>query len=181
MFVLGHSKTKDAKNDASFARIRTIILISVFLQLVCVASSFQEGVTIGGACREGALITFLFDVVYGLGFLVMFWYQMEKFFGFGKKKTIIEEVDGQKVTREVKEFYLATEDQKTSEVMFKNMSFYLGIFTPLLAMIKLGLLLFGRLFIVKQLDKPLLACNFYEDTLYAIDQMGLLYFGLFAL
>ena len=31
MFVLGHSKTKDRKNDSSFARIRTIVLISVFL------------------------------------------------------------------------------------------------------------------------------------------------------
>jgi len=31
VFVLGHSKTKDSKNDSSFARIRTIILITVFL------------------------------------------------------------------------------------------------------------------------------------------------------
>lgn len=49
------------------------------------------------------------------------------------------------------------------------MSFYMSIFTPLLAINKLGLLLFGRLFIVKQKENPLLACNVDHDTLYAID------------
>ena len=60
------------------------------------------------------------------------------------------------------------------------MTYYLSVFTPLLALIKVGALCFGRLYIVKQLDPPMIACNFNLDTLYAVDMMGLVYVGLFA-
>ena len=55
------------------------------------------------------------------------------------------------------------------------MTYYLSVFTPLLALIKVGALCFGRLYIVKQLDPPMIACNFKLDTLYAVDMMGLVY------
>lgn len=76
---------------------------------------------------------------------------------------------------------MRTQDQVTSEIMFRNMTFYLSVFTPLLAMIKLGALLFGRMFIVKAIEKPMIACNVATaDQIYAVDMMGLLYVGLFA-
>lgn len=80
----------------------------------------------------------------------MLWFMFEKFFGFGRKKTETKvDENGGKVSVEIKEWHLRTQDQVTSEIMFRNMSFYLSIFTPLLAMCKLGALLFGRLYIVK--------------------------------
>ena len=77
---------------------------------------------LGGACENEKLITFLFDAVYGLGFLVMLFFMCEKLFGFGKKKTEIvddPENPGKKISKEIKEFYLPTEDQKKSEIMFR--------------------------------------------------------------
>ena len=59
------------------------------------------------------------------------------------------------------------------------MTFYLSVFTPLLAMVKVGALIFGRLYIVKQEPKEI-ECNFTKDTLYVVGQMGLIYVALFA-
>ena len=85
------------------------------------AASFQDGTIAGGACRDNALITYLFDAVYGLGFLSMFFFMCEKLFGFGRKKTTLQEdpETGKKVAVEIKEFWLPTEDQKKSEIMFR--------------------------------------------------------------
>ena len=53
------------------------------------ASSNQDGVILGGACSNEQVLTFLFDAVYGLGFISMLWFMFEKFFGFGKKKMVL--------------------------------------------------------------------------------------------
>jgi len=50
---------------SSFARLRTVILFSGFFQIVCMVSSFAEGV-VGGTCTESQTIPFLFDAMYGL-------------------------------------------------------------------------------------------------------------------
>ena len=50
----------------------------------------------------------------------------------------------------------------------------------MLAIVKLGLLLFGRLYLVKQVE-PILACNYYKDTLFAVGIMGLVYLAMFAM
>jgi len=71
-------------------------------------------------------LTFLFDAVYGLGFLIMFIYMIEKCFGFGKKKfeeqkghdgkAILDERTG-KAKRTEKQFSVS-QKQAISEQMF---------------------------------------------------------------
>ena len=80
---------------------------------MAIASSFQKGVILGGACRNEDLITFLFDAVYGLGFLANFYFMCEKLFGFGKKKTeLVDDPDnpGKKIAIVIEKFILPTVD-----------------------------------------------------------------------
>ena len=51
----------------------------------------------------------------------MFWFMLEKFFGFGAKKfeTTEEGETGEKTKKEVTSWEVRTESQKTSEIMFR--------------------------------------------------------------
>ena len=83
LFVLGHNKANDSSSQASLARIRVCITISMLIQLIMTASSFSTGVVIGGGCDQHTPLNYLFDAVYGLGFLLMVIYLIERAVGFG--------------------------------------------------------------------------------------------------
>lgn len=69
LFVLSFAKRGEKHMISSFARLKTVILFSSFLQLICFASSFVDEGPLGGACsieETGVLIPYLFDIMYGL-------------------------------------------------------------------------------------------------------------------
>lgn len=82
-FVLSMLKRDEKHMISSFARVRTFMLFSSFLQIVCLVASEAEGY-VGGKCTKGEqAIPYLFDVMLGLQTLVLIIYIFEKLFGFG--------------------------------------------------------------------------------------------------
>ena len=90
--------------------------------------------------------------MYGLQVLAELVYLLEKLLGFGKTR---KDEQGGVVKAHVK-----NEDQYISEVMFRNMSFYTAIFSALLFVVKLGILLLGRMIVDPE---NVLKCNVDND------------------
>ena len=122
MFTLGFSRTEPKVIDGSFARLRTIVLFSIFFQLVVFVFSFSDG-DIGGTCSEDVTLPYGFIALYGLQILSLLWYILEYCFGFGtvrgtrqdaksaEKTSRGDQADGKKATVD-KNIYVAGGDDE---------------------------------------------------------------------
>lgn len=82
-FTLGYSTADPKKIDGSFARLRTVVLFSTFLQIVAFILSFAD-VGSAGLCSSDLPITYIFHALYGLQILALLMFVFEKCFGFGR-------------------------------------------------------------------------------------------------